>query len=127
MTAYLAGPINGCTDEEAFGWRREATCLLGGDVLDPMARDYRGVEDQSVAEIVEGDKADIDACSVVLVHHPKSSTGTDMEIMYAYMMGKPVIAVVPSSATVSPWLRYHATRLVSTLEEGAAAVREVTA
>lgn len=114
MRVYLAGPINGATDAEANDWRTEAKGLLeqaGHEWLDPMARDYRGKEDESVEDIVEGDKADIDQCEAVIAYCPKPSVGTSMEVLYAHMNAQICVVVVPAGAPVSPWLRYHATRV----------------
>lgn len=123
MTIYLAGPINGCTDAEAMDWRAEATRLLEGDVLDPMARDYRGAEDLNIEEIVEGDKDDIDECTAILAYCPRPSVGTSMEIHYAHTQRQPVVVVVPAGAPVSPWLRYHATSVVPTVADAVAVIR----
>lgn len=108
MRVYLAGPINGCDDVTARGWREEAKRLLTGhEVLDPMVRDYRGVEDHNVKEIVEGDLADIASCDVVIVNALTASWGTAIEVRAAKAeMGKRVIAF--PNGRVSPWLRYHA-------------------
>lgn len=113
MKVYLGGPINGCTDEEANGWRDDVKALLeaaGIDYLDPMSRDYRGreLEPGIAAEIVEGDKADIQECDVLLMNCPKPSYGTAMEILYGHSLGIPVVAVLPVGATPSPWVLYHA-------------------
>jgi nucleoside 2-deoxyribosyltransferase len=112
LAVYLGGPIFGCTDDEAHGWREEAKPFLearGHTWVNPMVRDYRGREDTDYAEIVEGDKADIDGCDVMLMACPKPSYGTAMEILYGYERGKRVIAWVPWDAyPVSPWIRYHA-------------------
>lgn len=116
---YLAGPINGCSDAEAHEWRAAASRILGGRVLDPMARDYRGSEDTNVRDIVEGDKADIDACAAVLAYCPRPSVGTSMEVLYAYERGIPVVVVVPEGASVSPWLRYHAVWLSTSVTRAA--------
>lgn len=106
---YLAGPINGCTDDEAINWREEVKLRLGErNCLDPMERDYRGKEDSHVNEIVEGDKTDIQLADLMLANCWQVSWGTAMEIFYAHSIGKPVIAIVPPKARVSPWLRYHA-------------------
>lgn len=124
MKVYLAGPINGATDEEANGWRTRAKALLP-DVLDPMDRDYRGKEDESVKDIVEGDKRDIDASDAAIAYCPKPSVGTSMEVLYCwkpYGQSKPCIVVVPPGSPCSPWLRYHATAVVETIED---AVREL--
>jgi nucleoside 2-deoxyribosyltransferase len=119
---YLAGPINGATDEEATGWRTRAKALLP-DVLDPMDRDYRGKEDESVKDIVEGDKADIDWADAVIAYCPKPSVGTSMEVYYCWAIGKPCVVVVPEGSPCSPWLRYHATEVVDSIEAGVKALR----
>jgi hypothetical protein len=110
---YLGGPINGCTDEEAHGWRDAAKEILmrGGHTWrDPMERDYRGQEQDLgiVKEIVEGDKDDIDLCDVALMNCPKPSYGTAMEILYAWEHGNIVLVVLPDDgSTPSPWITYH--------------------
>lgn len=116
MTVYLGGGINGLSDEEAKGWRAEANELLDGDVLDPMARDYRGKEDENVSAIVEGDKDDIDKCNAVIIYAKRASWGTAMECHYAWVNGKYVVVVVPEGP-VSPWLRYHSAAVVQTVVE----------
>lgn len=114
MKVYLGGPINGCTDEEANGWREKVKPLLkarGFVCVDPMARDYRGREmEPGIAKlIVENDKKDIDGCEVLLMSCPKPSVGTSMEILYGANHGKHVIAVLPDDEREpSPWIVYHA-------------------
>lgn len=113
MKVYLGGPINGCSDEEAHGWREAVKPLLeaaGHQWLDPMVRDYRGreLEPGIAAEIVENDKADIRECGALLMSCPKPSVGTSMEILYGWGLGLPIVAVVPEGATPSPWIIYHA-------------------
>lgn len=111
MKFYLGGPINGCTDEEAKGWREAVKPIIeaaGHTWLDPMSRDYRGVEDSAYVEIVEGDKEDINNSDILLMSCPKPSYGTAMEILYGRDNGKRVVAVLPNDAVVSPWVRYHA-------------------
>lgn len=107
---YLAGPINGCTDKEAHGWRDSLTESLnevGHEVFNPMARDYRGREDENVADIVEGDKRDIDNSDIVVAFCPRPSVGTSMEVYYAWSRGLRVLIYAPPAAPISPWLRYH--------------------
>jgi hypothetical protein len=53
--------------------------------LDPMARDYRGREDQCWKEIVEGDKEDIEQCEAVVAKVNPASAGTSMEILWAWL------------------------------------------
>lgn len=117
MLIYLAGPIRGCTDDEAITWREVVKVRIGAhNCLDPMRRDYRGREGEFVAEIVESDEADILACDFVLANCWQMSWGTPMEIYHAHSTGRPVIAVVKPGA-VSPWLAYHA-EIATSLEEG---------
>lgn len=117
-TVYLAGPIRGCTDAECRNWREVAKLRLPR-TLDPMDRDYRGREDDPkvAAEIVEGDKRDIDMCDVVLVNYARPSVGTSMEIMFAWQKGKRVVVWCDEDIAVSPWLLYHAWKMCHTLDE----------
>ena len=120
-TVYLAGGINGLSDEEAKGWRNAAARELVSlyDILDPMVRDYRGVEAQNVEEIVTGDLLDISISDIVLVRAERPSWGTAMELVYAKEMGKYVIAF-GAGERPSPWLVFHADHVAETLEAGVA-------
>jgi hypothetical protein len=108
---YLAGAINGCTDEECKDWREYVKSQVGEEnTLDPMRRDYRGRELDCADEIVEGDKVDIDLSTHLLVHFDKPSVGTSMEVLYAWERKKPVIVVTSPDVKLSPWLIYHSDR-----------------
>lgn len=115
MKVYLAGPINGCTDEECKSWREAAKARLP-DTLDPMRRDYKGREDDCAAEIVEGDKVDIALSDALLINFPQPSVGTCMELMYAYLSRKITVVVVPPGMKLSPWLTYHATHIFTSFD-----------
>ena len=121
---YLAGPILGCTDEECRAWREDVARRIRGRCLNPMRRDYRGREDDYITELVEADKADIDESDIVLVNYTRPSTGTSMEIMCAWWAEKTVIVVVPPDEPVSPWIHYHATMVVDSMDE---AIRRINA
>lgn len=116
---YLAGPINGCSDAEANDWR-SAVKKIHPNCLDPMARDYRGKEAESVNEIVEGDKQDIDECDALVVYFEKPSVGTSMEVIYAWEHGKAIVIVDRSNKPLSPWLVYHSHAQVKNIEEALA-------
>lgn len=116
MNVYLCGPINGCTDEEARDWRETIKASLP-DTLDPMRRDYRDKESENYREIVELDKRDIEACGVVLVNYDKPSVGTSMEVLWAWLKETPVIVVCRKETVISPWLRYHSTKIVHSFDE----------
>ncbi|HXV83157.1 MAG TPA: nucleoside 2-deoxyribosyltransferase [Candidatus Binatia bacterium] len=84
---YLSGPINGCSDPECRDWRNQAVeCLIkiGFEVIDPMARDYRGDEDKNVESIVKGDLQDIEQADILLVNAERPSWGTAMEVFLCF-------------------------------------------
>jgi len=120
---YLCGPINGCTDEECNDWRAEVKKHFPNSI-DPMRRDYRGREIDCVNEIVELDKKDVRACDVVLANCPTPSVGTSMEVLFAWEIGKHVVAVHPTDKKQSPWLMYHAAEVVSTVREAIEIIEE---
>jgi hypothetical protein len=120
---YLGGPINGCTDDEAHGWRQKFVEKLQAphfECIDPMRRDYRGREDECYQEIIDGDLADIDVSDVVVLYKWQISEGTAQEGFYAYRdaPNQPkVITIIPEGARVSPWARGHTHVLVNSCEE----------
>lgn len=116
---YLAGAINGCTDGEANDWRDEVKRLIPKHVvvLDPMDRDYRGIEDENVKTIVFEDTQDIYEADMILVNAARPSWGTAMEVRMAYTEAhKQVIAIVPPDILVSPWLRAHTHHIVDDIQ-----------
>lgn len=122
---YLCGGINGLNDADAKDWREVAKSLLQTDTLDPMRRDYRGKEDQSVNEIVQGDLEDIGQSNYILVNASKASWGTAMEMVYAFSYSmKPIIAFT-NGATISPWLKYHADQIVNTVEDAVEIINKI--
>ena len=118
MKIYLAGPINGCTDDECQTWREwfKSYRSHGIDCIDPMSRDYRGREIDDYREIVDLDKRDIREADLLIVMYTQPSVGTSMEVFFAWTIGKPVIVINESNKSVSPWLTYHSTALVRTKE-----------
>lgn len=123
---YLAGPIFGCSDDEANSWRWHLTRLLEPYelvALDPMRRDYRGQEDANVRAIIDGDLADIRQASAMVVRCDRPSWGTAMELRFAFAeLGLPVVGLCERGTKISPWLRGHASEIVHTVGEAAAAV-----
>lgn len=121
IKVYLCGPINMCTDAEANDWRQWVRDNLEApsdqfETIDPMIRDYRGVEEKAYREIVDLDKVDVRRTDIVLANCTKASAGTSMEIFYAWTLGKIVVSIADPKQ-VSPWVRYHSTTVVPTLEE----------
>lgn len=119
---YLAGPIFGSSDAECRDWR-ERVKAHWPQCVDPMVRDYRGLEDEAYEDIVENDKADIDTCGTMLVYFSKPSVGTSMEMLYAWERRIKIVLLVNPATKLSPWLRYHATVIVHTLQEALDALK----
>ncbi len=128
MKLYLAGPIANCTDAECNDWRARVKALHP-DCLDPLVRDGRhlSLTPDECRMIVEGDKADISSCDALLVWYVKPTVGTSMEILYAWERHKPVIVVNVENAQLSPWITYHATGIVVTIEHALSVARKLGA
>lgn len=119
LTVYLAGPIHGCSDAKANGWRDAVIRRLVHNPVDfrnPMVRDYRG-KNPLPAEVIDGDLADIAASDVVLVYANEPSWGTAMEIPYAKQMGKLIYIVRDEFRARHPWLDYHASEYFTDLDQ----------
>ncbi|MHA2343507.1 MAG: nucleoside 2-deoxyribosyltransferase [Candidatus Hodarchaeales archaeon] len=126
MKVYLAGPIFKCSDSECKDWRDYAIEKLESDTLNPMDRDFRGMEDDATLLIVEGDKLDIMEADVVLANYgdkPPSSVGTAMEILFAWEQHKPVF-LVTTQPKISPWLKYHSSQIFESLDEAIEYINE---
>jgi nucleoside 2-deoxyribosyltransferase len=128
MKIYLCGPINACTDAECKNWREEIK-THHNNCIDPMVRDYRGVEAVAYREIVDLDKRDVRNADIVLVNYIKPSVGTSMEMFYAWTLGKPIILWCDPEQVphLSPWLRYHSTKIVNSLPDVLEAVKVMSA
>jgi len=118
---YLCGPIKDLSLKEASDWRQKARLdLIDYDCLDPMRRNFKDHELQSRNEIVQLDKADIIEADILLVNATKPSWGTAMEVMFAHIHHKVIIAFAGLDCgmkTLSPWLAYHATRVFISMED----------
>lgn len=119
---YLCGPINGCDDDECMTWRQKAIRLIP-NAVNPLDRDYRGAELNSYREIVEIDKRAIRNSDALLVRLTRPSIGSAMEIHYAWSLGLPVVLWADRNDSISPWLRYHCTSIVYSLEEAVGKLR----
>ena len=117
MKVYLAGPINGCSDAEATDWREAIKSRVGAECIDPMKRDYRVKELANYREIVELDKLEVVNSDCLVVMYSNPSVGTSMEILYAWERGTPVLLIDSQNKPLSPWLIYHATSIVKTIDE----------
>lgn len=124
---YLCGAINNCTDSECKDWREYTKSALPKHFfrcIDPMKRDYRGKEDGSIAQIVNGDYWDIENSDIVLAYADKPSWGTAMEIHHAFMNLKKYVVVFSNAERPSPWLKYHCHHFCQNIEEALKHIKE---
>ena len=125
---YLCGPIMDEADGMARAWRGVAARKLRKDftILDPMRRNFKDREVDSANEIVEFDLQDVRDADIVLVNYSKNSIGTSMEVFFAsHDLGKFVVAFSPFSfKECSPWMVRFCTKILPTLEESVAYIRE---
>lgn len=115
MNIYLAGPIDGCSYEEAHGWRNDLTRELAGGYqhhfFNPLKLNttQNGVVDADMRAIAESD--------AVVAHCWKPSIGTSMEIaLSTCLYDVPVLTLMPraeitditpfsgSMTPIHPWI-----------------------
>ena len=95
--------------------------------LDPMRRDYRGIEHHpgTDALIVGGDEEDIMHCDIVLANAVRPSWGTGMEIRAAAKeYGKKVVTIC-TDENPSPWLTRHSWWVCRSLVDAICSVRDI--
>ena len=125
---YLCGPIMDVTSDESTDWRSRAKEKLSGKfvVLDPMRRNFRDREIDSANEIVDFDLQDVRDADILLVNYNKPSIGTSMEVFHAsFNLGKFIIGFSPFSfKDCSPWMVRFCTKILPSLEEAIAYIKE---
>ena len=127
-TIYLSGPIMDEHEGTAREWRETAKKMLGENfrLLDPMRWKFVDRQVDSANEIVEFDLQDVREADIILVNYNKASIGTAMEVFYAaHDLGKFVVSFSPFSfEDCSPWMVKHSTKILGSLEEACAYIRE---
>lgn len=144
---YLAGGIGGMSYKEANSWREQAIYLLGRaeiECLSPMRGkehlagldeipSLRGQDRVAWIEpanyIIHRGLSDLKRCDAVLAELTLPDNpyrGTICELVYARLWHKPVV-VWSSWAQDSPWIAYHASAVLPTLEECCQAIIDLIA
>lgn len=116
IKVYLAG-YAGETEYREYVSKRYGRHL---DIFDPMKEvdskileKYNGgtLSEKDVALIVEGDKAAIESCDIVIVYIKRASFGTAMEILHAFKNKIPVYLIDPDNKwREDVWVRYHTSK-----------------
>jgi nucleoside 2-deoxyribosyltransferase len=116
ILGYLSGPIDNCSDVEINDWRKYIIDNYPGySWYDPtkLTSKYSDFDD-----IIREEKKMIETCDFMLVYPWKPSSGTAMELMYAYMLLKPIILIKLLDDYVSPWMMYHSDYIAPSFKDG---------
>jgi len=117
------------TTLQASAWRNAAARLLRPHTcLDPMRREFKSELEPN--EVVEPDLLDIRRSDVLLVEYGipnRPYLGTTAEMMYAKMLGKPIVVFygVHREISTHPWMQYLATKQLETLPEACRWIKEM--
>ena len=131
-TIYVAGPMEGLTEEQMTGWRKEFTHKLHGyglTILDPTRRQPYHQEDSigRARFVFKKDLKDIDESDLVFFdirYNAGRGTGTSMEAMYAWMKMKPIITWANPGDFKHPFYQSMETIRVESLDSGIVAVKQ---
>jgi nucleoside 2-deoxyribosyltransferase len=138
-TIYLAGPIENATMIEMTWWRKEVTESLefsGAKILDPTRREPVHEQSRNTGNgndrrnlynrILTQDLMDIDASDIFFANiraKDGRGIGTAMEIMYASLQRKPIIAWAGETDQPHPFYESLITEKHYDLESCIAALR----
>jgi nucleoside 2-deoxyribosyltransferase len=111
---YLSGPMRDTTEYECLSWRQQLIkkYSFAFDFLDPT----RHMQPASPT-LIEQDKRDIDLSDAIIANVWKYSSGTLMEVFFAFTSGKTVVVVAPQEFHDDVWLRYHCHFMTASLDD----------
>lgn len=108
MTIYLAGPIDGVSEDEARGWRRQVieSAPTGCLFFDPSSA-WGGASAATAEALDQGNRGVLYNCDGVLVNlsGPGRGFGTIRELEFGRGQGKPV-AVAEGDHQIVSFLKY---------------------
>ena len=98
---YLAGPIEGCSDNEINQWRQKCFLAFNDNIvgISPYRGEREEDDSESQKRIIMKNYMDTKNCDLILAYLPKEinarrhSYGTTFEIAWVYSLQKPVIIV----------------------------------
>lgn len=143
LTAYLAGPITGCSFEECTDWRKKFAELcpsvecfspLRGEIKwegerdsDPRADDDLLFHDSG---IMTRDYFDCKRCDFIvlnLLEAKRATIGSCMELAWGYEWQKPVITIMEPEGNIHdhPMVRAAISYRVETIEQAAYVARNL--
>ena len=137
---YLAGPIAGCTKDEATEWRDDVQKSLPHGIIgisplrcEPLKDGMRFTEEGATEKMWSDPRAiatknwlDTESCDLVLAYLPKElnerrpSYGTTIEIGWAIGLRKPLIVVSDDDYLMNhPLIKHNASWRFDNLEDAA--------
>lgn len=129
---YLAGSIEGVSEEEMKGWREHCTrelALRDIKTLDPTRRmTFHQMKNDAnfASRIVKHDYADIAYSSVILADlrdsTPGRKWGTISEIAHSHTKNKIIIVVMDKDQFLHPFVQHFATEIYHDLTDAIEAV-----
>ena len=98
---YLAGPIEGCSDNEINQWRQKCFLAFNDNIvgISPYRGEREEDDSESQKRIIMKNYMDTKNCDLILAYLPKEinarrhSYGTTFGIAWGYSLQKPVIIV----------------------------------
>jgi nucleoside 2-deoxyribosyltransferase len=135
---YLAGPIAGCTEEEATEWRDDVINMLPHNIVgisplrcEPLEEGKTYTEEDATPKMWSDPRAiatknwlDTESCDLVLAYLPKKlndkrpSYGTVIEIGWAIGLRKPLIVVSDDKYMMNhPLIQHNASWRLDNLED----------
>ena len=122
---YLAGPISGCNEDEAYAWRKAVKEQYGeylefSDPTDVIRsdKDYQPGKATNPRTIVEADLFKVESADGLLVNMWCASIGSTCGLIHAKHAGKPVVAAEPIHLN-NKTLAFYADAVVPTPEMAA--------
>lgn len=130
---YLAGSIEGISEEDAKSWRQQASNFFkiwDIETRDPTRRVAYRAEDgrNAMNRIVKMDLQDISECNVILVDlrdsTPGRKWGTVCEIAHAHTKNKIIIVIQDEGQWIHPFVGFYATEIHTDFEVALKAAAE---
>ena len=98
---YLAGPIEGCNNDEINQWRDKCHLMFSDFIvgINPYRAEMDADTSESRKRIAMKNYMDTQSCDLILAYLPKEinarrpSYGTTFEIAWGYSLRKPVVIV----------------------------------
>ena len=121
---FLSGAMTGLSDEEQKGWRVNLTQYFNNQymLIDPTVFDAESENEEAQRIGHDYDLCGITNCNyfVINLNNVTQSVGTCQEIMYAWLLYKPILGFWENEELVQPlhpWIRNKLSKHFSSIED----------